>query len=331
MAAVLVTLLAAPGTAQAVTAPGDLALHRPVTVSSQAVDAPSWSPARLTDGVDVSVPGNDGFHSNQFNTDPYDPEWVIVDLGSLQTIEQVWLDPAHPAGFWPAFGFPVSFCVQTSQDGATWQTFGCRVDLPTPGTAKTVLDGYAVGRYVRVRASQLALIASATKTAPARFALALAELEVYATPQPTQGIVEDAWPGSLDEYGFFRLTNMATSDRFENIAWYGTETWRASTTTPSSVYYQCNLCSRIQLLEAGFFNTGKALVVIDVFDVRTGKLIYDSARVVLIENTSPYQPSRPILDTGSMLPSGRVEMSMTSLDTAQLGLDAVRIWPAALP
>ena len=155
----------------------NLALRRGVTARS-GVGFPQWHRSKATDGVRVSTPTSEGYHSIYTNPDPFQNEWVTVDLGSPQPIAQVVLFPARPAGYAAGFGFPVRFVIETSNDNATFATFVDRTsaDQANPGDVPQAYDGTATARYVRVTATQLRKIYGNS------YSLALAEIEVRPPP-----------------------------------------------------------------------------------------------------------------------------------------------------
>ena len=119
-----------------------------------------------------------GFHS-EIASSPDDAKWVAVDLGSIRAFDAVVLYPASDAfnGIGDGFGFPESFRIEVSDDGAFGAearviAAGSDAMLGMPRTRPVVVETPgAIGRFVRL---------VATRLAPRRgdFILALAELEV---------------------------------------------------------------------------------------------------------------------------------------------------------
>ncbi|MFD9301340.1 family 20 glycosylhydrolase [Streptomyces sp. NPDC060048] len=117
-----------PGLAQ----PGNLARNRPTTASS--TETASFPAARATDGD----PGT------RWSSSYSDPQWLQVDLGSIQAVNRVVLR-------WEA-AYGKAFQIQLSDDKTTWRT----AYSTTAGTGGvqdlTGLSGS--GRYIRLYATQ---------------------------------------------------------------------------------------------------------------------------------------------------------------------------------
>lgn len=133
------------------TAPaGNLALHRPVTSSSD-------EGAGLT--ANLAVDGNTGTRWSSTYTDP---QWIQVDLGAVYPVNQVVLR-------WEA-AYAGAYKLQTSTDGTSW------TDIHTTnagtGGIETIDVTGSSGRYVRMFG-----IARATA-----WGYSLYEFEVYAVP-----------------------------------------------------------------------------------------------------------------------------------------------------
>jgi hypothetical protein len=113
----------------------NVALNQPTTASS--IEQPAFPAAAATDG-------NLGTRwSSAFS----DPQWLEVDLGSVQSICQVTLD-------WET-AYATAFQIQTSTDNSTWTT----IYSTTTGTGgDQTLSVSGTGRYIRmygtVRATQ---------------------------------------------------------------------------------------------------------------------------------------------------------------------------------
>ncbi|MCD0484180.1 cellulose binding domain-containing protein [Streptacidiphilus sp. ASG 303] len=137
------------------TAPaGNLALHRPVTSSSN-------EGAGLT--ADLAV---DGDRTTRWSSAYSDPQWIQVDLGATRPIRQVTLR-------WEA-AYGRGYRIETSDDAVNWTT----VHSTTTGTGG--VENLAVsgsGRYVR-------LYGTARGTG---WGYSLYEFEVYAVPPAPTG------------------------------------------------------------------------------------------------------------------------------------------------
>jgi F5/8 type C domain/Ricin-type beta-trefoil lectin domain len=105
----------------------NLALNQPTTASS--LESASFPASAATDG-------NTGTRwSSAFS----DPQWLEVDLGSVQPVCQVVLD-------WET-AYATAFQIQTSTDGSTWTT----IYSTTTGTGGTqTLNVSGTGRYIRM-------------------------------------------------------------------------------------------------------------------------------------------------------------------------------------
>jgi beta-glucosidase len=110
------------------TAPVDLALGKPATASS--VES-SLFPA-----------GNavDGNPSTRWSSLFSDPQWIQVDLGSVQAIDRVHL-------VWEA-AYASAYQIQTSTDGTTWTTVRSITGATGGDNNNTGLNGS--GRFVRI-------------------------------------------------------------------------------------------------------------------------------------------------------------------------------------
>ncbi|WP_157813905.1 discoidin domain-containing protein [Microbacterium sp. BR1] len=137
----------------------DLALGKTVTASSS-FEANGWSAQYLTQGNTQSEVGHYGF-----TTDPASPTqdaeaWVSVDLGAEQSVGGVILVPRSTTATDPAnvdgAGYPQSFRVDVSDDGATWTTVETYTNQTGDRGARTyVFDEPATGRYLRVFVTEL--------------------------------------------------------------------------------------------------------------------------------------------------------------------------------
>jgi F5/8 type C domain/Glycosyl hydrolases family 2, TIM barrel domain len=136
---VLAALLAAaavalvPASAQAAPAASscgttDVALDRPATASS------------TESGQFPASAAVDGSTSTRWSSAWSDPQWIQVDLGSVQSICQVVLDWENPA-------YGTAYTIQVSSDGASWTT----IYSTTAGAGGTeTLNVTGSGRYIRM-------------------------------------------------------------------------------------------------------------------------------------------------------------------------------------
>ncbi len=133
-----------------------------------------------------SYPAADAFDENpttRWSSAFSDPQWVQVDLGSVQNIGRVWLSWEN--------AFAPDYSIQVSSDGNTWSTIysttngpGSINDLAAPGS----------GRYVRMYGTQRAT----------QYGYSLWDFEVFSalTPQltiaPSGTNVVVSWPNTLN-------------------------------------------------------------------------------------------------------------------------------------
>lgn len=128
---------------------GNLALHRPVTSSSN-------EGTGLT--ADLAVDGNPG---TRWSSAYADPQWIQVDLGAVRPVNEVVLRWEN--------AYARAYRIQTSADGTTWTD----VHATTTGTGGTeTLAVSGSGRYVR-------MYGTARGTG---WGYSLYEFEVYAVP-----------------------------------------------------------------------------------------------------------------------------------------------------
>jgi signal transduction histidine kinase len=146
---------------------------------------PTWSPHNLVDGISALgmpvVPASkstNGWHGG-IEKKPDTVQWVQVDLGTSQALQEVRLIPAHPPDFpdRPGFGFPQRFKIEAAEtpDFAQPRLIfdGTPFDFQHPGDNPVPFPAEGVtGRYVRVTATRL-------WERSGDYVFALAELEVY--------------------------------------------------------------------------------------------------------------------------------------------------------
>ncbi|GAA1966879.1 discoidin domain-containing protein [Catenulispora subtropica] len=112
----------------AMTIPGDLAQGRPTTASS--VQGTDLAAANATG------PYGSGRWSSQFS----DPQWIQVDLGSVQTVTRVVLA-------WEA-AYGKQYTIDMSNDGVTWTTVSSQAN--GAGGTETLTGFVGTGRYIRM-------------------------------------------------------------------------------------------------------------------------------------------------------------------------------------
>ncbi len=137
--------------------------------SSLAVESPpTWSTQNLVDGTSAlgiatspSTIKSNGWHGGISNTQNK-LQWVQVDLGSSQALQEVRLIPAHPPDFADrtGFGFPIRFKVEAAEE-ATFKEPKVIIDatahdFSNPGDNPVPLPTMGIkSRYIRVTATKL--------------------------------------------------------------------------------------------------------------------------------------------------------------------------------
>ncbi len=109
----------------------NIALNRPATASSHQPTGPT--------GPQLPSYANDGNFTTRWASDWSDPQWLQVDLGSVQSFNHVQLG-------WEA-AFARSYQIQTSNDGSSWSTI---YSTTTGDGGFDDLNLAGSGRYVRV-------------------------------------------------------------------------------------------------------------------------------------------------------------------------------------
>ena len=169
----------------------DLALDQPASASSL---------------ESSSYPAADAFDENpttRWSSAFSDPQWVEVDLGSVQQIGRVWLNWEN--------AFAQDYSIQLSSDGSSWNTIytttngpGTINDLAAPGS----------GRYVRMYGTQ--------RSTP--YGYSLWEFEVFPAlaPQPAITLsgtnVVISWPNTLSNWSLQTSPVLGVPGSWSNIA-----------------------------------------------------------------------------------------------------------------
>ncbi len=115
-----------------------------------------WAPAKWITAPDAKRLGI-GYHA-QPTADPAETKWVQVDLGSVQRVDTIRLQPVNHVGI-AGFAFPVRFKVEGSKD-ASFQHAALiadrmTADVANPGDAPVDVPGGISVRYIRVTATRL--------------------------------------------------------------------------------------------------------------------------------------------------------------------------------
>ena len=150
----------------------NLALNKPVTVSS------------IESG---SVPGNyavDGSFSTRWSSLASDPQWINVDLGSVQNINRVRL-------FWES-AYGKSYKIQVSNDATNWTDvfstttgLGGADEIPFPTTGARYVRMYGTQRGTGYGYSLYEFEVYGTTAIPSPSSIATPTPTATATPSPT--------------------------------------------------------------------------------------------------------------------------------------------------
>ncbi len=131
----------------------NLALNRPVTVSSFQANSPYCPGSYAVDGNTTST---------RWATDWSDPQWIYVDLGAAYTVTEVQL-------YWEA-AYATSFQIQVSSDAVNWtNSYSTTTGL---GGVQDLTGLSGTGRYVRMYGTKRATT----------YGYSLWEFQVYGTP-----------------------------------------------------------------------------------------------------------------------------------------------------
>ncbi|WP_063795555.1 discoidin domain-containing protein [Paenibacillus sp. Soil750] len=141
---------------------------------SSSYESSNWSYTKLNDGQRNSVSGSNGWTTNNSLTTNH-TEYVILDLGSNQTVDTVNLYPRNDSGQ-VGKNFPIDFTIQTSPDGVNWTTRVTRTGYALPGNAVQNFSFTSTSaRYVKVEGTNLRQNASDAN----QYRMAFAEMEIY--------------------------------------------------------------------------------------------------------------------------------------------------------
>ena len=144
-----------------------------------------WNITYLNDGItrhDSRQAGEYVGYSSNTTPDVDHIEWVSIDLGTAQTVNNVVIYPASSLvdGKMVGYGMPRSFEIQVSADGENWTTVLEESDYPLPeyGPLSFCFDDQEA-RYVRLYANSL----RPKGTDSNGYRLQLCEMEVYSLQQ----------------------------------------------------------------------------------------------------------------------------------------------------
>jgi signal transduction histidine kinase len=160
----------------------NLALDAEVLAPNSVETLPTWSPRHLVDGayalglpVRPDAAQGNGWHG-EISRQAEAAQWVEVDLGTPQELDEIRLIPAHPRDYpeRPGFGFPVRFKVE--MDGRT-MIDRTGADFTNPG------DTPVAWKTNGLRARRLRVTATRLWERSGDFVFALAELQAFAGGQ----------------------------------------------------------------------------------------------------------------------------------------------------
>lgn len=164
---------------------GNLAFQKTVT-SNNLLETSDWGVAHLTDGIETSISGAEGYTSNTFSSSnaSSNAPYVDVDLGSNQSFNSVSLFPRTDAetanGNTP--DFPVAFTIQVAPDGGSYTTVATITNQANPnGSPQTYSFATTTARHVRIVVTTLGNPAL-NESGANYYRLQLAEIEVHAVP-----------------------------------------------------------------------------------------------------------------------------------------------------
>ncbi|MDX6517073.1 MAG: large repetitive protein, partial [Gaiellaceae bacterium] len=159
----------------------DVAKAKTVTSTSISTTTGLNNTSYLVDGNVTSVAGALGFES-ALQTAPGTPQWVQVNLGSTQNIDQVAVYPRTDV----AGGFPLTFTIQVSADGTTWKTETTQTNYPAPAAG-----GQAIFTFTPTNAQYVKLNATVLRASPTsgKYSLDIGELTALSDrPDPLAGV-----------------------------------------------------------------------------------------------------------------------------------------------
>ncbi len=169
----------------------DLALNQPDSASSlQATNYPA------ADAIDENP-------TTRWSSAFSDPQWIQVDLGSVQNIGRVWLNWEN--------AFAQDYSIQLSADGNNWSTNYTTTNGPGSINDLAVLGS---GRYVRMYGTQ--------RVTP--YGYSLWEFEVFPAlaPQPAMALngtnVVISWPNTVSSWSLQATPDLGVPGSWSNLA-----------------------------------------------------------------------------------------------------------------
>ncbi len=155
-----------------------------VICSSAYQEAPYWLISGINDGRIMDVVEADGIHcgwsSNVFVNTVQEgaTEWIGYDFGTAVSVKSVIAYPAENSSTIPQ-GFPLSYCVEVSNDGVNWTVIASVEDDPKAGefTPHVVEFETVSTRYIRFRGTKLITVGA---DGVFGYMMQLSELEIIA-------------------------------------------------------------------------------------------------------------------------------------------------------
>jgi beta-glucosidase len=168
----------------------DLALNQPASASS--LESGSY-PASNAVEENPTIRWSSGFS---------DPQWIQVDLGSMQNISRVWLNWENAAA--------TAYSIQLSSDATNWNTVYTTTN--GPGTIND-LAALGAGRYVRMYGTQRAT----------QYGYSLYEFEVFPALAPPLAITPSganviiSWPNTVNSWSLQAAPALSAPGNWTNV------------------------------------------------------------------------------------------------------------------
>lgn len=202
----------------------NLALGQKVEVSSSYVGS-GWNPEYAVDGKRTGIntaTGEKGWTSKPASGTS-NPEWIMIDLNHVDSIDKVVLWPRDDAGTNVGLGFPIDFTIQVSPDKVNWTTVATKTNYPAPalGGAQTIAFNSVYARYVKIEGTKLAVDNFNT------YVMQLVEVEIYQAISHLSD--EDAVNEGLEWLSLNGSTDVFTNMQLPTFSMENTQvTWESS-------------------------------------------------------------------------------------------------------
>lgn len=184
------------------------ALGAKVTASSTHEDTYwNWGAALMTDGDTKNVNRENDYtgYCSNLTTDRNHAEWVAVDLGEVQLINNVTIYAAcaNVSGEMIGYGMPIDFTIQVSEDNQNWKTVHTETNYPLPGYGPQSFSFEdASARYVKLDATSL----RPKGTEGNSYRMQFSELEVYRL---------DGTAGNIEALTYLELDGVVLNEVFK--------------------------------------------------------------------------------------------------------------------